>query len=153
MKLHELKPPAGARTERRRVGRGHGSGRGKTAGRGTKGQLSRSGGKVPAWFEGGQGPVTMRFPHKRGFKRPHRIEYQIVNLWQLARRFSPGATVGPDDLAAGGLIDLSTTRPRPVKVLGDGRLHHALTVRAHSFSASARAAIEAAGGAAVEVPS
>lgn len=151
MKLHELRPPAGAKAGRRRVGRGHGSGRGKTAGRGTKGQSARSGRGVPQWFEGGQVPLTMRFPHKKGFKPLTRVEYQLVNLWQLARAFPGGGAVGPDELVAAGLVD-PNTKKRPIKILAAGQLEQALTVQAHKFSAAARQAIESAGGSAVELP-
>ncbi len=140
MKQHELRPPAGARRERRRVGRGHGSGRGKTAGRGTKGQKARSGGGVPPYFEGGQLPLVKRLPYRRGFTNPFRVEYQPVNLRDLAR-FT--GEVGPAELLAAGLIDSERER---YKILGDGEISVPLTVRAYRFSASARKKIEAAGG-------
>jgi len=143
MKQHELRPPAGAHRERTRVGRGHGSGKGKTAGRGTKGQKARSGGQIPPYFEGGQLPLVRRLPYRRGFHNPFRVEFQEVHIRQLAARFPPGSELGPEELAAAGLID---GLKRPVKVLSDGEIMHPLTVRAHRFSAAARAKIEAAGG-------
>lgn len=138
--LDNLSPPEGARTRKRRSGRGPGSGRGKTAGRGTKGQKARSGGQIPAWFEGGQMPLYRRLP-KRGFRPPNRVEFQIVNLRDLER--IEDSEVGPDELAETGLIE---TGGGPVKILGDGEVDRALTVRAHAFSRSARRKIEAAGG-------
>lgn len=140
MKQHELQPPAGARHERRRVGRGHGSGRGKTAGKGTKGQKARTGGGVPPYFEGGQLPLVRRLPYRRGFRNPFRVEYRPVNLRDLAR-FTDA--VGPEELAAAGLIG---SAQEVYKILGLGELSAPLTVRAHRFSAAAREKIEAAGG-------
>ncbi len=147
MKLHELSSPKGARQTRRRLGRGQGSGRGTTAGKGTKGQKARSGGGVPPYFEGGQLPLVKRLPYKRGFNNPNRIEFQPINLGLLAR-FEAGSVVGPDELVAAGLLD----DREYVKVLCDGELTHALTVRAHRFSKSARERIEALGGAVEEIP-
>lgn len=140
MRLHELKPHPGARRRARRVGRGTGSGHGKTAGRGQKGQGARSGGKKQPWFEGGQTPLVRRVP-KRGFKNPFRKEYVIVNLRDLAR-FDAGTAVTPETLAERGLVK----KNGPIKVLGEGDLPHALEVRAHAFSKSAAEKIEAVGG-------
>ena len=138
--LADLSPAAGARGARRRVGRGPGSGSGKTSGRGHKGQKSRSGGSIPAWFEGGQMPLYRRTP-KRGFKNPNRKEWSVVNLDDLGR--VEGTDVDPDTLRASGLI---STLKHPVKVLARGDADRAMTVRAHAFSAAAREKIEAAGG-------
>ena len=142
MKEHELKPPAGSEKSRKRVGRGTGSGHGFTSGRGGKGQKARSGAKIPAWFEGGQMPLQRRVP-KRGFKNPFRIENQIVNLSQLEKH-ADVAEFTFERLAALGLVDADGG---PVKVLGQGSLTRAVTVEADAFSAAAREAIEAAGGA------
>jgi large subunit ribosomal protein L15 len=139
MRQHELRPPKGAHKERRRLGRGHGSGRGKTAGRGTKGQKARSGGGVPPYFEGGQLPLVKRLPYKRGFFNPARTEYRPINLRSLAA-FS--GEVGPDELLAARMID----RDEPYKILAMGELSAALVVRAHKVSAAAQQKIEAAGG-------
>jgi large subunit ribosomal protein L15 len=140
MDLGSLHPAPGANRPRKRVGRGPGSGTGKTAGRGHKGRRSRSGGNSPPGYEGGQMPLQRRLP-KRGFKPVSRVEYLVVNLAQLAA-FPAGSTVGPDELRARGLA-----RGRgPIKCLGEGTIPHALTVRAHAFSASAKERIEAAGG-------
>ena len=142
MKLHELAPPEGARTERRRVGRGLGSGRGKTAGKGVKGQKSRSGGSIPPRFEGGQLPLVKKLPYRRGFNNPFRIEYEVVNIGDLDRL--PGGTaITPDTLRQAGLVRRNSS---PVKVLAGGSVNGALTITAHAFSAAAREAIEAAGG-------
>ncbi|HEY8414919.1 MAG TPA: 50S ribosomal protein L15 [Thermaerobacter sp.] len=140
--LHELRPAPGARRRRKRVGRGIGSGHGKTAGRGTKGQKARSGGAKGPGFEGGQMPLQRRIP-KRGFTNaPFRKEYAVVNVEAL-NRFEPGTEVTPELLVERGLVrDLRDG----VKILGDGELRVALTVRAHKFSESARAKIEQAGG-------
>lgn len=147
MKLHELKSPRGARKPRRRLGRGTGSGRGTTASKGTKGQKARAGGGVPPYFEGGQLPLVKRLPYRRGFVNPSRVEYHGINLSRLAG-FKKGSTVGPDELVAAGLLDDREL----VKVLGAGELPHALTVRAHRFSRTARERIEAAGGKVEEIP-
>ena len=146
MKLHELSSPKGARKPRRRIGRGLGSGRGTTAGKGQKGQKARAGGGVPPYFEGGQLPLVKRLPYRRGFTNPNRVEYKAVNVSALVR-FEPGSVVGPDELVAAGLLDDREL----VKVLADGELPHALTVRAHRFSKTAREKIEAAGGAVEEI--
>jgi large subunit ribosomal protein L15 len=147
MKLHELRSPRGARKPRRRLGRGLGSGRGTTAGKGTKGQKARSGGGVAPYFEGGQLPLVKRLPYRRGFVNPNRVEYQPVNLDDLAR-FERGSAVGPDEFVAAGFLDDREL----VKILGGGELSHPLTVRAHRFSKTARERIEAAGGTIEEIP-
>jgi len=141
MREHEIKPPAGSRRSPKRVGRGNGSGHGTYAGRGVKGQKARSGGKVPAWFEGGQMPLQRRVP-KRGFNNKRfRVETQIVNLETFE---TAGETVfDRERMAALGWIDADGG---PVKVLAKGEITRAVTVEADAFSASARAAIEAAGG-------
>lgn len=147
MKLHELKPPDGAHRERRRVGRGLGSGRGKTSGKGVKGQKARAGGGVPPYFEGGQLPLVRKLPYRRGFNNPSRIEFEVVNLDQL-EALGDTQEVTPDVLRAAGLIGKGRA---PVKVLARGALTKKLTVHAHKFSAAARDAIGAAGGLAVQI--
>jgi len=146
MKLNTLKPAGGARTAPKRVGRGIGSGLGKTAGRGQKGQKSRSGVSVYG-FEGGQMPLHMRLPKLRGFKNPFREEYQIVNLDRLSQLFPDGGAVDVADLVAAGAVRRGTR----VKILGSGDLSIALQVSAHAFSASAKEKITAAGGSATEL--
>lgn len=141
MKLHELQYTEGARKTRKRVGRGTSSGTGKTAGRGQKGQGARSGGGKKPGFEGGQTPLFMRLP-KRGFTNFNKLEYAIVNLDQLTT-FEAGTVVCPKALKEAGLIKKELDG---VKVLGNGTLEKAITVKAHKFSKSALAAIEAAGG-------
>ncbi|MGD6818675.1 50S ribosomal protein L15 [Metabacillus sp. 84] len=141
MKLHELKPAEGSRRERNRLGRGIGSGNGKTAGKGHKGQNARSGGGVRPGFEGGQTPLFRRLP-KRGFKNINRKEYAVVNLDRL-NRFEDGAEVTPELLLETGV--LSSTKAG-VKILGEGSIEKKLTVKANKFSSSAKEAIEAAGG-------
>lgn len=141
MKLHELQYTEGARKTRKRVGRGTSSGTGKTAGRGQKGQGARSGGGKKPGFEGGQTPLFMRLP-KRGFANFNKLEYAIVNLDQL-NTFEAGTVVCPKALKEAGLIKKELDG---VKVLGNGTLEKAITVKAHKFSKSALAAIEAAGG-------
>jgi len=140
LELSQLKPAPGARRTRKRVGRGPGSGRGKTSTRGHKGQRSRSGSKIRAWSEGGQMPIQRRVP-KRGFTNIFREEYQEVNLISLVK-CHPGE-VNPDILKELGII--KSTR-RPIKILGNGSVETALTVKASAFSKSAREKIEAAGG-------
>jgi large subunit ribosomal protein L15 len=172
MKLHDLRPAEGSRKERTRVGRGIAAGKGKTAGRGTKGQKARSGGGIPAWFEGGQTPLHMRIPKLRGFKNRFRIEYEVVNVGAIAAAAERGAfeaeapstakgkgkaksdalvTVNQDILRAVGLV---RTLDKPLKILGNGELSTPLFVVADAFTASARAKIEAAGGSVnvLEVP-
>jgi large subunit ribosomal protein L15 len=140
VKLHELRPPEGARTRKRRVGRGTGSGRGKTSGRGQKGQLARSQG-FRLGFEGGQLPLAQRLPKLGGFKNPFKKVYAVVNLSKL-NRFQDGATVEAADFYEAGLARTGMD----VKLLGAGKLRRKLTVTAHAASESARAAIEARGG-------
>ncbi|EHS7172228.1 50S ribosomal protein L15 [Staphylococcus pseudintermedius] len=142
MKLHELKPSEGSRKLRNRVGRGAGTGNGKTSGRGQKGQKARSGGGVRPGFEGGQLPLFRRIP-KRGFTNINRKEYAIVNLDQL-NQFEDGTEVTPELLIETGVVK---NEKAGIKVLGNGSLEKKLTVKAHKFSASANAAIEAKGGA------
>lgn len=143
MKLHDLTPDPGAHKPRKRKGRGAGSGNGTYAGRGRKGQGARSGGVKGPYFEGGQLPLVRRLPHKRGFVNIFRQEYAEVNLDRLAETFEAGAEVTPEVMMANGLV---RNLKNPVKVLGRGELDKALTIRAHRFSASAKAKIEAAGG-------
>jgi len=139
MKLHHLKPAPGSHHARTRVGRGEGGHGGKTAGRGTKGSKARK--NMPLWFEGGQMPLYRRLPKLRGFKRPDKEYYAVVNVERL-NEFRAGSTVGPEELRARGLIK---KRGR-VKVLGEGELAKGLTVRAHAFSVGAVERIQAAGG-------
>ncbi|MDR2647365.1 MAG: 50S ribosomal protein L15 [Oscillospiraceae bacterium] len=141
MRLHQLSPVAGSTKERKRVGRGHGSGQGKTAGKGHKGQKARGGVKGAA-FEGGQLPLARRLP-KRGFNNIFRTEHAIVNLSVLEERFDAGAVVDADALKSVGAIKKTLDG---VKILGNGALSKPLTVKAAAFSASAKAAIEAADG-------
>jgi large subunit ribosomal protein L15 len=157
MKLHDLKPADGSRQPRTRVGRGIAAGKGKTAGRGTKGQKARAGGGIPAWFEGGQTPLHMRIPKLRGFKNRFKIEYEVVNIGAIGAHAEAGAfeleggkgsaktpvTVNQDILRAVGLV---RTLNKPLKILGAGDLSTPLFVVADAFTASARAKIEAAGG-------
>ena len=171
MKLHDLRPAAGSRKAKRRVGRGIASGQGKTAGRGTKGQKARAGGSIPAWFEGGQTPLHQRLPKLHGFKNPFKVDYEVVNVGSIAALVELGAletgempgakksragasapiTVNQEILRAAGLV---RTLDKPLKVLGDGELTTPLFVVADKFSASARSKIEAAGGtvSVLEVP-
>lgn len=142
MKLDDLRSARGATTARRRVGRGHGSGRVKTAGRGSKGQNSRSGGGVRPGFEGGQNPIYRRMPYKRGFTNPFRIEYEVVNLDKLVELDLSGE-INPAALHEAGVVRSSSDL---VKILGNGEISTAMHIRAHKFSASAREKIEAAGG-------
>jgi len=143
--LGNLKAPKGARKNNKRVGRGEGSGHGKTSCRGNKGQLARSGGQARPGFEGGQTPLQRRLP-KRGFVNPTRTEYQIVNVSDLAR-FEPGSTVDAKALQGKGIVHSSKLL---IKVLGNGEVSISLTVKADKFSASAREKIEKAGGKAEE---
>jgi len=150
VKLHELKSAEGAAKKRKRVGRGIAAGGGKTAGRGTKGQKARSGGSLPPYFEGGQLPLVRKLPFARGvdFRDPWRVQFTPVNLERLAG-FQEGAEVTPEALVEAGIIK---RMDELVVILGCGELKHPLTVRAHRFSASARARIEAAGGVVEELP-
>ena len=142
MSLSNLRPPRGARKPRKRVGRGPGSGHGKTATRGNKGAKSRSGFRFKRGFEGGQMPLHRRVP-KRGFTNPFRVEYAVVNLDTLAEVFEAGSSVTPELLRERGLV---RDAKAPVKVLGRGDVSKALTVRAHKFSGSAAEKIAKAGG-------
>ena len=144
--IHGLAPAPGSTHYRKRVGRGPGSGHGKTAGKGNKGQKSRTGYRHQRGFEGGQMPLHRRIP-KRGFTNIFRVEYDIVNLSDLDR-FEAGQAVNPETLAAARL----SRRNRPVKILGDGQVGKALTVSAHKFSAGAQAKIEKAGGRCEVIP-
>ena len=141
MKLHELSPAAGSKTDRKRIGRGHGSGWGKTAGKGHKGQNARSGGGVRPGFEGGQTSLARRIP-KRGFNNIFATEYTVINVSDL-ERFVDGTVVDTELLKAAGLV---TKELDGVKVLGNGELTKSLTVKAAAFSASAKEKIEKAGG-------
>ncbi len=143
MGLSNLRPPRGARHAKKRIGRGQGSGQGKTAGRGHKGAKSRSGFKFKRGFEGGQMPLHRRVP-KRGFHNPFRVEYDVVNVDALARKFEEGVVVTPDLLREAGLVPGGGRR---VKILARGEVAKALTVRAHKFSGKAAEKIAAAGGA------
>ncbi|MCB9420782.1 MAG: 50S ribosomal protein L15 [Ardenticatenaceae bacterium] len=143
MKLNDLRPNPGATKKRKRVGRGHSAGQGKTAGRGTKGQNARSGGGKGVYFEGGQLPLARRLPYKRGFTNINKVYYKAVNLKQLAEFDFDGLDVTPEIMAAVGLIKKETD---PIVILGDGELDVALNVKAQRFSASAKEKIEAAGG-------
>lgn len=162
MKLHDLRPAAGSTKPRTRVGRGIAAGKGKTAGRGTKGQKARAGGSIPPWFEGGQTPLHMRIPKLRGFKNRFKIEYEVVNVGAIDALAARGAfeteaptgkggktakvaqiTINQDILRAVGLV---RTLNKPLKVLGSGELSAPLFVVADAFTASARTKIEAAGG-------
>ena len=143
MDQHQLKPPRGAKKSRIRRGRGNASGKGTYSGRGLKGQKSRSGGRVRPGFEGGQIPLIRRLARKPGFRNFSRVEFQAVNLRDIAARFDAGAEVDGAALAAVRLID---GPDEPFKVLADGELGHALTVRAPRLSAAAKEAISAAGG-------
>lgn len=142
MNLSNLRPPEGAKHPKKRIGRGQGSGSGKTASRGHKGAKSRSGFKHKRGFEGGQMPLHRRTP-KRGFHNPFRVEYAVVNLDTLADRFEPGTIITPELLRARGLVRTTT---QPVKVLGRGEIAKAFTVRAHKFSGKAAEKIAAVGG-------
>jgi large subunit ribosomal protein L15 len=143
MSLDNLKPAAGSKFPRKRVGRGPGSGNGKTAGRGNKGAQSRSGYSYKRGFEGGQMPLHRRVP-KRGFNnKDFRTEYEVVNLDQLEARFDAGATVTPESLRTSGLVNARHAR---IKVLARGEVTKALTVQAHKFSGPAAEKLAAAGG-------
>ena len=144
IKLHDLKPAAGSKKARTRVGRGEGS-KGKTAGRGTKGTKARK--NVPVTFEGGQMPIHMRLPKLKGFKNRFRTEYEIVNVGDISRLFPEGGAIGVAELVAKGTVRKNSL----VKVLGDGELTVKVDVSAHKFSGSAREKITAAGGSATEV--
>ncbi len=148
MRLHDIRPPEGSRKPRKRVGRGHSAGQGHSAGRGTKGQASRSGGVKGPYFEGGQLPLVRRLPFKRGFTNIFKVHFVPVNLQRLSE-FAADAEVSPETLAAAGIIKSSSL---PVAILGQGDLDRPLVIKAHRFSASARAKIEEAGGRVEELP-
>ncbi len=139
MNLHELKNTRGAKKRRMRVGRGESSGKGRTSGKGNKGQMSRTGHKHRALFEGGQMPLIRRIP-KRGFTSPNRVEYAALNIGEVAKSISGDIT--PDALIQAGRV----SRKSLIKILGGGDISEARTVKAHAFSATAKAKIEAAGG-------
>ncbi|OFT31664.1 50S ribosomal protein L15 [Corynebacterium sp. HMSC08F01] len=144
IKLHDLRPAEGANKAKTRVGRGEAS-KGKTAGRGTKGAKARK--QVSAAFEGGQMPLHMRLPKLKGFKNPNRVEYQVVNVADLAEAFPQGGDIAVADIVAKGLV-----RPKqPVKVLAEGDINVALNVTANKFSKSAEEKLKAAGGSATVV--
>ncbi len=167
MKLHDLRPADGSRRPRTRVGRGIAAGKGKTAGRGTKGQKSRAGGSIAPWFEGGQTPLHVRIPKLRGFRNPFRVEYEVVNIGRIADLVAAGRlesvetgtkkgkaapiTVNQEILRATGLV---TTLDKPLKILGHGEIDVALFVVADAFTRSAVEKIERAGGSVqvLEVP-
>jgi large subunit ribosomal protein L15 len=168
MKLHDLRPAEGARKPRTRVGRGIAAGKGKTAGRGTKGQKARTGGTIQPWFEGGQTPIHIRIPKLRGFRNKFRIEYEVVNVGRLSELAETGALDAPEIAAAGqaaskagkgakagpvsitqeilAAVGLVRSLDHPLKVLGQGEVSRPLFVVADAFSKSARTKIEAAGG-------
>jgi large subunit ribosomal protein L15 len=141
MKLHDLSEPEGTKHRRKRRSRGIAAGHGKTGGFGTKGQGARSGRGGKRYFEGGQLPLVRRLPLKRGFRNVNRVEYAVVNVEAL-NRFEPGTVVDVTALSGSGLVK----GDRPIKILGNGELNRALTVKAHGFSETAKAKIEAAGG-------
>lgn len=153
MKLHDLRPAAGAHTKKNRVGRGVAAGRGKTAGRGTKGQRSRAGASIPPWFEGGQTPLHIRIPKLRGFRNVTRLEYEVVNIGRISAAAESGrlpegeagapVTVTQDLLRLAGLV---RSLDKPLKILGGGDVARPLFVVADAFTKSARSKIEAAGG-------
>ncbi|MBI1299133.1 50S ribosomal protein L15 [bacterium] len=143
MKAHDLRPDLGATKKRKRVGRGTGSGKGRTSGRGTKGQNSRTGGGVPITFEGGQLPLVKRLPKMRGFTNRFKVEYVPVNLDFMDARFDANANVNPATLADVGLLGNAAD---PIVVLARGEVSKPLHVKAHRVSGSAKEKIEAAGG-------
>jgi len=147
MKLHELKPPEGSRHSRKRIGRGHGSGQGTTAGKGTKGQKARSGGGVPPYFEGGQLPLMKRLPYRRGFRNPFRVHFTVVNVGQLA------SLAADSEITIASLVEMGLIRKGegPIKLLGDGELSVALRVSVDRVTGQAREKVEAAGGSVTEL--
>lgn len=147
MRQNNITPPPGSRRARKRVGRGNASGHGTYAGKGLKGQKSRSGNKMRPGFEGGQLPLIKRLPRKRGFVNIFRKEYSIVNVDKL-NVFEKGSEITPEKMHAAGLLK---TLKHPVKILANGEVSHAVSVKANKFSAAAKAKIEAAGGKAEEV--
>jgi len=147
MRQNDLSPAPGSKKDRKRVGRGDGSGDGTYSGRGCKGQKSRAGFKMRPGFEGGQLPIIKRLPRKRGFTNIFRVEYSLVNLGSL-NIFESGSEITPEKMVAARLIK---SLRHPIKVLAEGDLQHPLSVKANKFSAAAKAKIEAAGGQAEEV--
>jgi len=147
MRIDELSPPAGSKRNRKRVGRGDGSGHGTYSGRGVKGQKSRAGFKMRPGFEGGQLPLIQRLPRKRGFVNIFKTEYSVINISKL-NVFESGSEVTPDSMIAAGLVK---SLRHPIKILAEGEIKHPLTVTAHKFSTAAKAKIEAAGGRVEEV--
>ena len=147
MRQDELSPPPGSKRNRKRVGRGDGSGHGTYSGRGCKGQKSRSGNKMRPGFEGGQLPLIKRLPQKRGFVNIFRTEYSVVNINKL-NIFEPDSEVTPERLVAAGVVK---SLRYPIKVLAEGNINHPLVVKANKFSTAAKAKIEAAGGRVEEV--
>jgi large subunit ribosomal protein L15 len=147
MMLEKLSPAPGAKKQRKRVGRGDGSGHGTYSGRGCKGQKSRAGNKMRPGFEGGQLPLIKRLPQKRGFTNIFKTAYSAVNIGQLDV-FEAGSEVTPEKLASAGIVK---SLNRPIKILAAGEISHPLVVKANRFSAAAKAKIEAAGGKAEEV--
>ncbi len=147
MRQHELSPAPGSKKNRKRVGRGDGSGHGTYSGRGCKGQKSRAGYKMRPGFEGGQLPLIRRLPQKRGFTNIFRIEYNAVNISRL-NVFKSGSEVDPERLVTAGVVK---SLRRPIKILGEGDINHPLVVKAHKFSAAAKVKIEAVGGKVEEV--
>ena len=147
VKQNNIAPAPGSRRASKRVGRGDGSGHGTYSGRGCKGQKSRAGYKMRPGFEGGQLPLIKRLPRKRGFTNIFRTEYSTVKVGAL-NAFDAGSEVTPEQMLAAGIVK---SLKNPIKILGDGDIDRSLTVRAHKFSASARAKIEAAGGKVEEV--
>lgn len=149
MRLHDLKATEGSRKRKIRVGRGIAGRRGKTAGRGTKGQNSRRGGGTPLYFEGGQLPLVRRLPFRRGFTNPFKIHFQEVNIWLLDRTFEDGATINPVILEQAGLIRNSAS---PIKILGAGETTKKFSVVANGFTKSAEKKITEAGGNVQAIP-
>jgi large subunit ribosomal protein L15 len=147
MMLEKLSPNPASKKKRKRVGRGDGSGYGTYSGRGCKGQKSRAGYKMRPGFEGGQLPLIKRLPEKRGFTNIFRTEYSTVNIGQLSV-FESGSKVTPEKLVEAGVVK---SLKRPIKILAVGEISHPLTIKAHKFSAAAKAKIEAAGGKAEEI--
>lgn len=144
MKLHDLQPAPGSKKRRKRVGRGMASGKGKTSGRGMKGQGARSGGGKGPFFEGGQLPLVRRLPFRRGFTNIHRLEYKPINVGRLQEQLGDSTQeVTPDVLIEAGIIKRSD---KAIAILGDGEITSALTIKAHRFSKTAKEKIEAAGG-------
>ncbi|MAH39111.1 MAG: 50S ribosomal protein L15 [Dehalococcoidales bacterium] len=147
MRQHELAPAPGSRKNRKRVGRGNGSGHGTYSGRGSKGQKSRSGYRIRPGFEGGQLPLIKRLPRKRGFTNIFKVEYSVVNIARL-NVFEAGSEVTPESFRAAGVVK---SLRQPIKVLAKGSLNRPLVVRVNKFSAAAKAKIETAGGKAEEI--